>query len=79
MNGSTRSSAKTPRRPRNSDKYSQLLEYFPSLERAFDYAHRKGALILLTGYQTPEALRRIGRTRLDVASVLIQSRLDRSV
>src|SRR6185295_11821169 len=35
------------------------------LERAFDYSHRKGALILLTGYQTPEALRRIGRTRLE--------------
>ena len=44
---------------------AQLLEYFPALERAFDYAHRKGALILLTGYQTPEALRRIGRTRLE--------------
>ena len=44
---------------------AQLLKYFPALERAFDYAHRKGALILLTGYQTPEALRRIGRTRLE--------------
>lgn len=32
---------------------AQLLEYFPALERAFDFAHRKGALILLTGYQTP--------------------------
>ena len=44
---------------------AQLLEYFPALERAFDYSHRKAALILLTGYQTPEALRRIGRTRLE--------------
>ena len=44
---------------------AQLLEYFPALERAFDYSHRKGALILLTGYQTPEALRRIGATRLE--------------
>jgi transposase len=44
---------------------AQLLEYFPALERAFDYAHRKGALILLTGYQTPEALRRIGAARLE--------------
>jgi len=44
---------------------AQLLEYFPALERAFDYSHRRGALILLTGYQTPEALRRTGRTRLE--------------
>ena len=45
---------------------AQLLEYFPALERAFDYAHRKGALILLTGYQTPEALRRIGREQSSI-------------
>ena len=44
---------------------AQLLEYFPALERAFDYAHRKAALILLTGYQTPDALRRIGTARLE--------------
>lgn len=43
---------------------SQLLEYFPALERAFDYSTSKTALILLTGYQTPAALRRIGRARL---------------
>ncbi|MGW2134378.1 IS110 family transposase, partial [Streptomyces coelicoflavus] len=43
---------------------AQLLEYFPALERAFDYSASKAALILLTGYQTPAALRRIGRTRL---------------
>jgi hypothetical protein len=30
---------------------AQLLEYFPALERAFDYAHRMAALVLLTGYQ----------------------------
>ncbi len=35
---------------------AQLQEYFPALERAFDFAHRKGALILLTGYQTPDGL-----------------------
>ena len=35
---------------------AQLLEYFPALERAFEFAHRKGALILLTGYQTPSPL-----------------------
>jgi transposase len=44
---------------------AQLLEYFPALERAFDFAHRKAALILLTGYQTPNALRRIGVARLE--------------
>jgi transposase len=44
---------------------AQLLEYFPALERAFDYANRKAALVLLTGYQTPDALRRMGATRLE--------------
>src|SRR6185295_5516873 len=44
---------------------AQLLEYFPALERAFDYAHRKAALILLTGYQTPDGLRRMGASRLE--------------
>ncbi|MFB7669766.1 IS110 family transposase [Kitasatospora sp. NPDC056138] len=43
---------------------AQLLEYFPALERAFDYSTSKSALVLLTGYQTPGALRRIGRARL---------------
>lgn len=43
---------------------SQMLEYFPALERAFDYSLSKTALVLLTGYQTPAALRRIGRARL---------------
>ncbi|WP_405621545.1 hypothetical protein [Streptomyces sp. NBC_00076] len=43
---------------------SQMLEYFPALERAFDYSESKTALILLTGYETPAALRRIGRARL---------------
>ncbi|MFF2663000.1 IS110 family transposase [Kitasatospora sp. NPDC058032] len=43
---------------------AQLLEYFPALERAFDLSASKSALILLTGYQTPAALRRIGRSRL---------------
>jgi transposase len=44
---------------------AQLLEYFPALESAFDFAHRKGALILLTGYQTPDGLRRMGAARLE--------------
>jgi transposase len=40
-----------------------LLEYFPALERAFDYS-KKAPLILLGGYQTPESIRRTGLTRL---------------
>lgn len=36
----------------------------PALERAFDYARSKGAVILLTHYQTPSALRRTGVKRL---------------
>lgn len=43
---------------------AQLLEYFPALERTFDYAASKAALILLTGYQTPAGLRWIGPSRL---------------
>src|SRR4051795_2263188 len=35
-----------------------LSDYFPALERSFDYAHSRGALLLLTGYQTPQAIRR---------------------
>ena len=45
---------------------AQMLEYFPALERAFDYSTSKAALVLLTGYQTPAALRRIGKSRLAV-------------
>jgi transposase len=41
-----------------------LLEYFPGLEAAFDYAHRKAAVVLLTHYQTPEQLRRAGVARI---------------
>ena len=43
---------------------AQLLEYFPALERAFDYSKSQAALILLTGYQTPAGLRRAGTARL---------------
>lgn len=43
---------------------AQMLEYFPALERAFDYKTSKAALVLLTQYQTPAALRRIGKVRL---------------
>ncbi|MGH1524141.1 IS110 family transposase [Leifsonia sp. L25] len=41
-----------------------LLEYFPGLEAAFDFAQRKAALVLLTKYQTPAQLRRSGVTRI---------------
>ncbi|WSM44864.1 IS110 family transposase (plasmid) [Streptomyces cellulosae] len=41
-----------------------LTGMFPALERAFDYSSHKGALVLLTGYQTPAAIRRRGRARL---------------
>lgn len=41
-----------------------LSGYFPALERRFDYAHSRGALVLLTGYQTPAAIRRVGESRL---------------
>ncbi|MGY4928767.1 transposase [Streptomyces sp. 900105755] len=37
---------------------------FPALERAFAYSTSKAALILLTKYQTPAGLRRVGRARL---------------
>jgi transposase len=43
---------------------AQLLEYFPALERAFDYSTSKAALLLLTAYQTPDGLRRAGAARL---------------
>jgi transposase len=45
---------------------AQLLEYFPALERAFDYSNNKAALILLTSYQTPDGLRRVGVARLEM-------------
>jgi transposase len=42
---------------------AQLLEYFPALERTFDCAASKAALILLTSYQTSAGLRRVGGSR----------------
>lgn len=41
-----------------------LTSVFPSLEREFDYKSCKGAVVLLTGYPTPERIRRVGQTRL---------------
>ena len=41
-----------------------LLEYFPALERAFDYSKSKAALALVSEYATPDRLRRVGVSRL---------------
>ncbi|WP_369174611.1 IS110 family transposase [Streptomyces sp. R28] len=41
-----------------------LLGICPALERAFDYSAAKGPVLMLTEYQTPAALRRIGFKRL---------------
>ncbi len=43
---------------------AQLTSIFPSLERALDFANT-GSLTLLTGYQAPAAIRRIGAKRLE--------------
>ncbi|MGW6884946.1 IS110 family transposase [Streptomyces goshikiensis] len=43
---------------------AQLTEIFPGLERALDLTN-KGPLTLLTGYQTPAAIRRLGAKRLE--------------
>lgn len=41
-----------------------LVGMCPALERAFDYSAAKGPVVMLTEYQTPAALRRIGVKRL---------------
>jgi transposase len=41
-----------------------MTSVFPGLERAFDYSAHKGALVLLTGYATPDRIRRMGESRL---------------
>lgn len=41
-----------------------MAHYFPSLEAAFNYATTRGPLVLLTKYQTPGAIRRMGERRL---------------
>ncbi|WP_300590809.1 IS110 family transposase [Microbacterium sp.] len=41
-----------------------LLEYFPALEAAFDYANTRAAVVLLTRYQTAAGLRRAGKKRV---------------
>lgn len=41
-----------------------LTSIFPALEREFDYASCKGALVLLTTYSTADSIRRVGEARL---------------
>ncbi|MFG6294128.1 IS110 family RNA-guided transposase [Streptomyces rochei] len=43
---------------------AQLLEFFPALERALDLT-KKGPVVLLTAYQTPAVIRRMGVRRLE--------------
>jgi transposase len=43
---------------------AHLLEYFPALERAFDYSRSKAALLLLTKHRTPDGIRRAGQARI---------------
>lgn len=40
-----------------------MLDYFPALEAAFDYS-KMAPLILVSGYQTPDGIRRVGTSRL---------------
>lgn len=41
-----------------------MTSVFPSLEREFDYSACKGSLVLLTGYASPDRIRRAGGSRL---------------
>ena len=51
-------------RVRAINRLRATLEYFPALERAFDYSKKAPLILSLGGYQTPEGIRRIGLTRL---------------
>ncbi|KLN73079.1 IS110 family transposase [Rhodococcus qingshengii] len=53
-------------RTRTINRLRALLgTYFPALERALDISNVKATLILLSGYQTPDGIRRLGQTRLE--------------
>lgn len=43
---------------------AMLTSIFPALERSFDFARSDGPLVLLSGFQTPAAIRRMGESRL---------------
>ncbi|GAB6925998.1 IS110 family transposase [Rhodococcus erythropolis] len=52
-------------RTRTINRLRALLStYFPALERALDISNVKATLILLSGYQTPDGIRRLGEARL---------------
>ncbi|NJP48454.1 IS110 family RNA-guided transposase [Actinacidiphila epipremni] len=59
-----RADINTDRTRRINRLRGQLTSIFPALERVLDLGNA-GPLILLTGYQTPAALRRTGRKRLE--------------
>jgi len=50
-------------RVRLINRLRALLEYLPALEAAFNYS-KKEPLVLLSGFQTAETIRRMGATRL---------------
>lgn len=53
-------------RTRTINRLRALLStYFPALERTLDISNVKASLILLSGYQTPDGIRRLGRARLE--------------
>ncbi|MFF1555794.1 IS110 family transposase [Rhodococcus erythropolis] len=53
-------------RTRTVNRLRALLStYFPALERSLDISNVKATLILLSGYQTPDGIRRIGQARLE--------------
>ena len=53
-------------RTRTINRLRALLStYFPALERALDLSNVKGALLLLTGFQTPEGIRSLGAPELE--------------
>jgi transposase len=56
-----------------------LTGYFPALERAFPFAERKGAIMLLTGYQTPKAIRDAGQQYLDAWLTVRRVQLPRRI
>lgn len=76
-----REAERTPRSHRIVNRLRDVLSgYFPALERAFDYAHSRVALVLLTGYQIPAAIRcrtvvasAASQPRQDVSSYVVQS------
>jgi hypothetical protein len=43
---------------------ARILEYFPALDRAFDYSNNRAPLTLLSSYQTPSGLRQTGFCQL---------------